>query len=265
MSNRYVQRRHTHIGKVPPVQAPGVGSYPWLFEGLENGLSGFTLDQSHGTISWNPAGYAELVWTSEGVNSLNYPIVGDYDAVYVEYEVLRNSNHRSKQLKLPARGLGGSGKASNVTLGPTVGAYDGANAGYMGLSYSDSIAGGDNYTSINMKGVLAGGGARTRAAPTIVTAQASDVFQDVTGSVWERWGLWWKCNSVGLQNGECAVLRNGVIQLHEEDMYNCGEPEDDYRYRAAAWLGNTMQVGSYPTTECYRNFKFGVTRPLELP
>lgn len=189
------------------------------------------------TVEWRTdeaEGYARIHYDNPGFCGLQHTLANQTSAqVYVSYYVRRHENPCSKQLKV--NGVGSGADRNNYTFGPTANGYS-DNECY--LYYGDAVSGGnDNSVVFRMDAALTGGGAFSRAEPTYTSAPAR-VFQDVTGTVWERYEVYAKFNSIGVQNGRFGVAKNGVLVFQIDDVWNCS---DDTNARFRDYIG----VGEY--------------------
>lgn len=246
---------------------PATG-YAWAFEGLEAGLTGFTTNTSHGTVTWDAGGFARVESTSAGVTSIDYAISPTTSQLLVQYDIRRQSTAGSKQMKITASG---DTYVSNFTV--QTASY---NSARFDPSWSDDSDGGDNDIEIDLTGTLRGGAVATRSPPFVkVVYQASDtaVVQDITGTVWETWKFWLKQNSDNTADGELAIWKNGALVLHLTNVWNCATTTGDGVHGGAPVALSNYKFGrlwlygyanASGVIEDYRNFKIGYTRPSEL-
>lgn len=197
----------------------------------------FVNDPGSNSVEWRTdeaQGYARITYAVTGVAGLKHTLVNQTSAqVYVSYYVRRHENPCSKQLKV--NGVGSGADRNNYTFGPTANGYS-DNECY--LYYGDAVSGGnDNSVDLRMDGVLTGGGVFSRAEPTYTSIPAR-VFQDVTGTVWERYEVYAKFNSIGAKDGRFGIAKNGTRIFQLDDVYNCS---DDANARFRDYIG----IGEY--------------------
>ena len=248
------------------VVAPSAPATVWDFEGLETGLTGFTTNTAHGTVTWDAGGFARVTSTSVGVTSIDYALSASQ--VLVQFDIRRHQTAGSKQMKITSAI---DTYYSNFTVQTA-----GYNSARFDPCWSDDSDGGDNDIEIDLTGTLRGGTSATRSPPFVKAVyQASDtsVVQDVTGSVWETWKFWIKQNSDNVADGELAIWKNGTLVLHLTNVWNCATTTGDgvnggapvalsnYMFGRLWLYGYANAVG---VVEDYRNFKIGYVRPSEL-
>jgi hypothetical protein len=255
-------RNRTVVGKAR-------GGYQWTFEGLETGLTGFTTNTSHGTVTWDAGGFARVESTSVGATSIDYAISPTASQLLVRFDLRRHATAGSKQMKITAAG---DTYYSNFTV---------QTAGYSSArfdpSWSDDSDGGDNDIEVDLTGTLRGGTTATRSPPfvkSVYQATDADVVQDTSGSVWETWQFWIKQNSDDNADGEVGVWKNGTLVLFLTNVWNCATTTGDgtnpgapaalanYKF-GRLWLYGYANASG--VIEDYRNFKIGYDRPQGLP
>jgi len=260
------------------ISTPGWGlvtpSYTWAFEGLSTGLAGFDTITDKGSIVWDAGGFARVTSNVAGVTALRYVVPAGNPSILVEYEIRRQMSACSKQLKALSQGVFVSPytKYSNFTFGTAIGGYNNIN---VGIIYSDDSNGGDNDVGYYCNAVLSGGSVPNRSAPTFLVYQASQVTNNISGTVWEKYKVWWKPNSDNTADGEFAVWKDDVLVLHAINVWNCATTNSDgtnpgvssadlYLYQDRGQVGLFEYANAAGVIEDYRNFKIGYTRPAGI-
>ena len=202
-------------------------------------------DVPSNTDEWRTAeaeGYARIGYNATGFSGLIHDLVNTTSPqIYVAYSVRRHEAATSKQLKI--NGFGTGEDRNNCTFGPTAFGYSDDEAF---LYWGDAVSGGnDNNATYNLLGSLVSG-SLTRAAATDTYSPAR-VFQDVTGTVWERYAVFALFNSIGAKDGRFGVARyvagswERIFQF--DDVYNCSD-DANARYRDYVGIGEYTGNGT---------------------
>ena len=250
--------------------AGGGDAYPWVFEGLETGLSGLTIVENNGnTIEWDAGGFARCTANATAICSIQYFPIIDTDQILVQFDMRRHTeSQNSKVLKIPSKG------APTYPANVTVGGHGGYQSNEIRIEgYSDRSNGGDSQLYVRMDGVMSSG--ITRDVPTFATTSTSQVYFPVDGE-FHTFKFWAKFNDDNVANGEFAVWLDDVLLLHMTDVWNCATTISDgtnpgvaaadlteYQYRH--YVGVCEYFNNTGFYEDYKNLKIGYTRPSELP
>lgn len=180
-----------------------------------------------GVLNWAAGGTAGFRWT--GIDQ-----IASKGGVYVKYDLIRTQTQNSKELKLFGNGY--PTNYSNFTMGCNAGGYTGT---VMGLSYSDSVSGGDINTQffLNQAPTLTGGSSYSRTPhPTINNHVGGNEAINGTVNTLEWWIVH---NTDGTPNGEMACWLNGALIFWAVSVYNC---------RTGGQGFNRIDIGGYAPT-----------------
>lgn len=227
-----------------------------LFTGVNNGLV-FQDDAGGNLGTWMTdatGGFGRLNWASGGTAGFRWLTIdqtASKSGVYLKYDIRRTQSQNSKELKLFGNGY--PTIYSNFTMGCNVGGYSGTR---MGLSYSDSVSGGDINTQfwLDAAPALTGGSSYSRTPhPTINNHIGGN--EDIAGN-WQTLEWYVRHNTDAGPDGEMACWLNGTLIFWAVNVYNC---------RTGGQGFNRVDIGGYAPTagtilDC-RNFSAGYFRP----
>lgn len=238
-----------------------------LVTGINNGMA--TLDEHGGnSILWmtdSTGGFARVNTNPTGSSpqggTCGLTFAGldtTKKGVYVKYEMRCTTDTvNSKECKIFGNGYNDTPSVySNFTVGCNVGGYTGATPG---LSYSDSVSGGDVDTQFFLYAAptLTGGSSYSRTPhPTIVVQPSSGFVYDTSGN-WQLHEHWFGQNDDGTPNGEYAQWIDGELIFYAKDMWNCRTGGQGFvRVDLFGYTtpGNSLVVD-------FRNFGLGYIRP----
>jgi hypothetical protein len=180
-----------------------------------------------GVLNWAAGGTAGFRWT--GIDQ-----VASKGGVYIKYDLIRTQNQDSKELKLFGNGY--PSIYSNFTMGCNAGGYSGTR---MGLSYSDSVSGGDINTQffLDAAPTLTGGSSYSRTPhPTINNhVGGNEAINGTVNSL--EWYV--RHNTDAGPDGEMACWLNGTLIFWAVSVFNC---------RTGGQGFNRIDIGGYAPT-----------------
>lgn len=180
-------------------------------------------------------GYLKYTAVNPGTCGLRYtvPTTGLHE-ICVQYDIRRHSNLCSKQCKTYGWGQAnptGSPPTSNATFGCTMGGYSGTT---YGVYYGD-VATGSNDVSVayNASGYPTGSlpsigyGSAFSRTPYPTQSTIIGATQDITGTVWETYMVYFRGSSPSTADGQIAIWKNGVLVMNQTAMWNCSSTTQD--------------------------------------
>lgn len=201
-------------------------------------------------------GFGRLNWASPAAGTAGFRWLTidqtlSKGGVYIKYDIRRTQNQNSKELKLFGNGY--PNNFSNFTTGCNVGGYSGTR---MGLSYSDSVSGGDINTQfwLDAAPTLTGGSSYSRTPHPTINVHIGG--NEVINGKWQTIEWYIRHNTDGNPDGEMACWLNGTLIFWAVNVYNC---------RTGGQGFNRVDIGGYAPTsgtiEDYRNFSAGYFKP----
>ena len=239
---------------------------PWaiqsLVTGINNGLTwgddtggnNQTTDNNGRWLTDSTGGFCRINWVKGGTSGVRWLTIDQNlskAGVYCRYDLRRTQSQNSKELKLFGNGY--PTNYSNFTTGCNTGGYTGTT---MGLSYSDSVSGGDINTQmiLSQAPTLTGGSSYSRTPHPTINNHIGGT--ELINGTWQTIEWWIKHNTDGVANGEMACWLNGTLIFWAVSVFNC---------RTGGQGFSRVDIGGYAPTagtiEDYRNFYASYTRP----
>jgi len=217
-------------------------SQAWTFSDLITGWNSLVKEDDGGTGN-------TCVWMSDATGSfLRYTAVKagtcglrrkvattGLHEICVQYDVRRSSNSCSKQLKTYGWGQANGGATSNATFGCTMGGYAGTS---YGVYYGDFATGSNDATTAyatsgyptgSLPNIGFGDSFSRTPYPTQSTTVASS--QDITGTVWETWMVYFRASSPNAADGQITIWKkvSGVwtMVMNMTNLWNCSSTTQD--------------------------------------
>jgi hypothetical protein len=263
-------------GTPAPTSGGGGNTQAWTFQDLITGRSAFSIqdDGSTGngaTSGWQTdvtGGFFRLNYANLGTFGLRYGIATTgLHEVCVQYDVRRSFNNCSKQLKTYGWGQLNGGATSNATFGCTMGGY--AGTGY-GVYHGDAATGSNDatcgyltsgYPTGSLPNIGFGDAFSRTPYPTQSTTIAAS--QDITGTVWETWMVYFRGSSPASNDGQIAIwkLISGIwtLVMNMTAMWNCSSTTQD---RGGFGLGEFSSNSGFH--EDYRNVFAMFAKPVGM-
>lgn len=249
-------------GYTPSSGSIGNGTYSW---GTQN--DGGTAN----TATWNPSGLGNFLRinspsgsTGVGTFGLRFATTATgFHEICVQYDIRRNTSTASKQCKTYGWGLVNTGNTSNATFGCTMGGYVGTT---YGVYYGDVSTGSNDvsvayatsgYPTGSLPNIGFGSAFSRTPYPTQTTTVASS--QDVTGSVWETWMIYFLAASPSSPDGQIAIWKNNSLVMYETAMWN-----DNATTQDRGGFGLYEYSSNSGFFEDYRNVYMMFSRPVGM-